>query len=87
MIKTFEDLGITDCITCNDQTCSGVATQSSSGEEYNLSISYDHDNSIYCVTGCCSSSNCGVNDTDEKFDSEIQTVEFLRKNFSNFKCF
>ena len=87
MIKRFQDLGITDCVTCEGQTCSGYAVNNESNEEYNLTISYDFENEKFSIVGC-SSSNVGCpNDIDEYFESEEEAVNYLQITYSNFRCF
>ena len=87
MIKTFSDIGITDCVTCENQKCTGIASTKNFGEDFNITISFDEENEKYLISGCTSSNTSCDNDFDKEFNTEEKAVEYLNNNFKNFRCF
>ena len=87
MIKNFYDLGITDCVTCENQKCTGLASAKNYEENFNITISFDVENEKYLVAGCTSSNTTCEKDFEKEFDTEEKAVEYLNNNFKNFRCF
>lgn len=88
---TLVDLGFDGCFTCNDSSCNSNVTSLADGKEFNLHIqqkyNYNASPSFVVTKTCLHGEEDLCEEEVSTFASETELVDYLQRDYKQFRCF